>query len=124
MVQMPGKKWLYIFFFPYLLFALMGSLSLSINKTFNFDTLDKNKANSDVYFTTINHTIDWLAVHTNTLRKAHRHTSFQLHGGLVHVFMFAGILFVALSVNTSNFLSTKNRQTTNIKNTVLLKLRI
>jgi len=124
MVQNPGKKWLYIFFFPYLLVALMGSLALSINKTFYFDRLVKNKVNSDAYFTTINHTIDWLAVNTNTIRKAHRNTSFRLHSGLIHILMFAGIPFAAFSIYKSNFLSIKNRQTANIKNTVLLKLRI
>jgi len=51
MVQSPGKRWLYLFSFAYLMFALMGSLAFSINEAFYFDTLDKNTVNSDVCFT-------------------------------------------------------------------------
>jgi len=124
MIQNPGKKWLYIFFFPYLLFALMGSLSLSINKTINFCAPDKDRISSNVCLTTINHTIDWLAVTTNTIRKAHKNTSFQLYSGLFHVLMLAGIPFAALCINKSHYVSIKNRQTANTKNIILLKLRI
>jgi len=123
-VQNIGKKWLYILFFTYLIFALMGSLALSINKTFDFDTLNKNNVNSDVYFTKLNLAVDWLAENTNTIRKAHRNSSFQLHSGLVSIFMLAGIFFTVFCINKSIFLLIKDRQTTDTRKTVLLKLRI
>jgi len=124
MVQSLGKKWLYLFFFAYLIFALMGSVALSINETFYFDTLDGNSINSGVHFTAINRTIDWLAEDANTIRRAHRNTSSPFSSGLIRVFMLAGITFAAFCVGESSFLSAKNRQATKIKNTILLKLRI
>jgi len=112
------KKWLYLFFFVYLMFALMGSLALSIDETFYFNT-DKSSINSGVYFGTTNHAVDWLA-EDNTIRRANRNTSSALRG----IFMLAGITIAAFCINTSSFLPVKNRQISITKNTVLLKLRI
>jgi len=123
-MRKQGKKWLFIILFPFLLSSLMASLALSINNTLCLDKVVKNRENLNVCFTKINHTIDWLAVNTNTLRKAHKNTSYQLHGGLFKIFMVAGIFFSALSVNKSNISSIKSRQTAGIKSTILLKLRI
>jgi len=123
MVQSTGKKWLYLFIFTYLMFALMGSLALSINETFYSVSLDKNSINSDAYFTVTNYAVDWLAEDTNTVRRANKNTS-SSHNGLLRVFMFAGISFTAFCITKSPFLSIKNRQATNTKNTILLKLRI
>jgi len=123
MVRNPGKKCLYIFLFTYLIFALMGSLALSITKTFDYDTLDKNKGHSEIYFSPIKHTVDWLAVNTNTICKANRNKLFRLHSGLIPILLLAGFSFAAFC-NNLHFLSIENRQTINTKSTILLKLRI
>jgi len=124
MAQKQGKKRLFIFIFPFLLFFLMISPALSINNTFCLDKISKNRESLNVCLTTINHTVDWLAVNTNTLRRAHRTASSQLHGGLLHIVIVTGIFFSVSFINKLNILSTNNLKTINPKKTFLLKLRI
>jgi len=124
MFKKQGKKQLFIILFPFLLFSLMTSLALSINNTFLLDKISKDRECLKVCLAKIRHNIDWLAVNTNTIRRAHRITSSQLHSGLLHIFIVTGIFFSISCINGANFLSINNLQTANIKNSILLKLRI
>ena len=116
-----GKKWQNFLFFAYLLLAIIGSYTFSIHESFN---LDKNKLNFDTYFTSFNYSVDWIAGETTTIRKASRDSSFIIRNGLIRIFLYFGVPMTAIYLTGTHMQQIKNYITSDLKDSILIKLRI
>ena len=118
-----GEKWSKFVLLAYLILALIGSAAISAGEAFYLE--DSNDSlSSGRYFSSINHTIDWLVANVLTLRKARGYSNYLLQNRLFRVFALAGIFSIALYLAGENFKKIKNDNVQIIKNLVLLKLRI
>ena len=118
-----GKRKSKIVLLACLMLALIGSSVISTGEAFRFEYSNNDSMYSGRYFSSINHTVDWLAEEILTLRKARGYSNSMLRKKLLCVFTFAGTIAIAIHLAEAS-LKTKNDNTTIVKNPVLLKLRI
>jgi len=119
-----GQKWSKFALLAYLILVLIGSSAISAGEAFYFDHLNDDSLGSGSYFSSISHTVDWLATGVLTLRKARSYSSFLLQNRLLRVFTLAGAIAVAMYLAGANLKIIENDNISIIKNPVLLKLRI
>ncbi|MDR2176680.1 MAG: hypothetical protein LBP20_01395 [Treponema sp.] len=123
MVLLFGKKWPCYILAAHLTLAMMGTFTFSIVE--NLDTFSlMNKAASGGFFTLQDCSIDWLIEDTAVISRASEYSSFSLRGGIVRVLMALGIQSAGAFLVQSAVRTTGRAQYPNIKNTILVKLRI
>ena len=101
--------------------AIVGSFTFFIGESFN---LGADRLNLGVYYTSPNYELDWIAEETTTIRKANETSSFMFRNGLVRIFLFFGPPFAAICFARTYIQQIKNNKAKDLKNTILLKLRI
>jgi len=121
MVRKMGKKQVKIFLSTYFILALIGSSAISAGEAFRFEYSNNDNLSSGTYFSSVGHTIDWLA--GVTIRKAKSNSNSPLRNRLLRVFTFAETIAIATYLVRAN-LKVKNDNIIIIKNLVPLKLRI
>jgi len=121
MVRKNGEKRLKIFLLTYFILALIGSSVISAGEAFCFEYSNNDNLNSGTYFSSVGHTIDWLA--GVTIRKANSNSNSPLRNRLLRVFTFAGAIAISTYLMVAN-LKIKKENMPIVKNLVLLKLRI
>ena len=109
------KKWSHVLLLVYLVLAITGSFAFQMREAFCFDKLNTNRLNSAFFLSSIVHTVEWLA--ENTSNSA-------LRNGYLCLFLFAGIQAATIKIARSYLLVMKNDDTSIIRNTNLIKLRI
>ena len=117
-------KWLNNILMAYLVLAIIGSFAFSTGHAFSYEKSDKDTLGSSVYFSSINHSVDCLAVDTLSISKSNRHSNSPLRNILFRVFALSGIIGMGIFLAKTNFKITKNDNFPIIKNLVPLKLRI
>ena len=116
-----GRKCLFFLFFAYLAVAMVGSFTFSLNKPFNLYT---DSQNSGIYFLNPNCAIDWVAGEIITIRKANGNLSSVFRNGLIRVFLFLWASVSMFYLAKIMLQTIKIYNVTNLKNSILLKLRI
>jgi len=111
-------------FLAYLIPALIGSSAISASKILCFELSNNNSMGSGGYFSSIGHTIDWLAGKVLIKRKAGSYSHSMLQSRLFNVLILAGTIAIAIYLAEINLKIIKNNNIPIIKNPVLLKLRI
>ncbi|MCL2138013.1 MAG: hypothetical protein FWH41_00600 [Treponema sp.] len=124
MVNLKENKWLKPLFTAYLLIAIIGSFTFSMYNSSCFNSIDEKKYNSGIYIASQNHTVDWLAEETNTIRIANGESSFIFRNGLMRIFLFIGLFVIFIFITKNQLQSLKKGKTSNYKNYILIKLRI
>ena len=124
MTHIIGEKRLKIALLGYLILVLIGSSAISAGEAFYFEHLNNDSLSSDAYFSSISHTVDWLATGALTLRRARGYSNSLLQNRLLRVFTLAGTIAIALYLAGENLKIIENDNVSIIKNLVLLKLRI
>jgi len=107
-----------------LMLALIGSSAISAGEAFWFEHSSNDNLTSGTYFSSIGHTVDWLAAQVLTLRRAHGYSNFLQRNRLLRVFTFAGAIAITIYLVGANLKIMENDRISIIKNLVLLKLRI
>jgi hypothetical protein len=105
-----------LIFLAYLIPALMGSSAFSTGKALCFEHLNNDSITSGGYFSSMDHTFDWLAGEVHIKRKTGSYSNSMLQDRLFSVFALTGIIAITV------FFVGKNLKI--INNLVLLKLRI
>jgi len=116
------KKQIKIILLAYLVLALIGSSAISAGEAFYFEYSNSDSLSSGRCFSSINHTVDWLA--RVTIRKANGYPNSMSRSRLLRVFALAGIIVTVISPVETNQKIIKNGNTSILKNLILLKLRI
>jgi len=116
-----GEKRLILILLIYMILALISSSAISTGEAFCFEYLNNDNLGSDRYFSSIDHTIDWLA--EVTIRKTNGYSNSLSRNRLLRVFVFEGIIAVTTYLAGANQ-KNNNYNISIIKNFVLLKLRI
>ena len=125
MRYMVGKKWLGSIFTINLLLAVIGATTLSITESFQFDnTTGNSRTGSNDYYNLNKHSFDWLACEAVAINKACESSSSPLRNGAVRMFIPSEINNAAVFFAESPFQAAANNYVPNIKNTILLKLRL
>ena len=121
MARFIGRNWVCLIVTSYLVLAVMGTFTFSMNITFCFDVLDGNLPGSGGFFTSINHAIDCLAENTITTGKANRAGSSR-HSG--------DITCIPVNINAGTYLTGSSLHTADdyhipiLKNAIQINLRI
>jgi hypothetical protein len=125
MALLLGKKRLRLILTAYLVLAVMGIFTLAVIEPFQSDDFWKAKAGeSGGFFTLIDHTTDCLSENVIILGKARGHSFSPLHKGSPRITMSLGAKD-AKTVFSQSFLRVIEKTNyLNLKNTILLKLRI
>jgi len=121
---MKYKKWAKFVLFAYFILALIGSAAISAGEAFYLEDSNDDNLSSGRYFSSIDHTIDWLAANILTLRRARGSSNSPLRNKLLRVFTFTGIFSLALYLVGANLKIIKNDNIQILKNLVPLKLQI
>ena len=108
----------------YLILAIIGSFAFSTSQAFPLEKSDKDILGSNIYFTAIDRSVDWLAADTPSVSKSNRYSTSPLRTILLRVFTLAGIINIAMFIAKANYKTNKNNNFPLIKNLVPLKLRI
>ena len=108
----------------YLMLAVIGSFVFSADQALLYEKSDKDTLGSSRYFSSITNTVDWLAENSPTISKVHKYSNSLLSGGLLRVFVLAGLIGMALFLAKSNFKKNTNNYLSIVKKLVPLKLRI
>ena len=120
---MKHKKWTKFVLFAYFILALIGSSAISAGGAFYledpYDSLSSGRC-----FSSMDHTVDWLAASTLTLRRARGFSNSPLRNKLLRIFTFTGIFSIALYLVGENLKIIKNDNIQITKNLIPLKLRI
>ena len=119
-----GKKSPKSVFMVCLIFAIIGSFAFSANQVFSYEKPDRDTLDSDIYYSSIYQSPDWLAADTPSIGKSNRYSNSLLRNILFRVFSHTGTNRVAVFPGKSNFKINKNDNFLTIKNYVPLKLRI
>jgi hypothetical protein len=119
-----GKKCSKIVFLAYLIFAIIGTFTISTGEAPIFEHSDKDIIGSDRYCVSISHAADCLIEDTTTIGKALRFSNSSLRSGLLRVFTLAGTIAIALYLAGANLKTIKNINIPLAKTKILLKLRI
>jgi len=114
-------KGLKLFLLTYFILALIGSSAISAGEAFCYEYSNNDNLSSGTYFSSVGHTIDWLA--GVTIRKANSNSNSPLRNRLLRVFTFAGAIAISTYLMVAN-LKIKNDNIQIINNHVPLKLRI
>jgi hypothetical protein len=123
MILNAGKKCSNLFF-EYLIFAIIGTFTLSTREATIFEYTNKDFIGSVRYCVSISHSIDCLVEDTTTISKALRFSNSPLRSGLLRVFTLAGTIAITLHLARANLKIIKNDNIPFTKNNILLKLRI
>ena len=124
MALVLGKKISRFISLAYLILAIICSFTFSTSQSFSYDKSNKDILRSEIYISSIAHTIDWLAEDTPTISKAYKYSNSPLRNGLLRVFIFAGTIGIAVFLAKSNFKIRKDHSFPILKTLVPLKLRI
>ena len=119
-----GEKWLKNVLLAYLILAIIGSFAFAAGQAFSYEKSDRDFLGSNSYFSSIVHTIDWLAEDTPAISNAYKNSNSPLRNGLLRVFTLAGITGITVFLAKSNFKININENFPVIKNLFPLKLRI
>ena len=119
-----GGKWLKSVLMVYLVLAIIGSFAFSAGQTFSYVKSDKDVLSSNIYFSSINHVVDWLAEDTPIVSKAQRNSNSPLRICLLRIFTITGIISIAMLFAKSNVKINKNNNFLTVNYLVPLKLRI
>jgi len=106
----------------YLILALIGSSAISAGEAFCFEYSNNDSIYSGRCFSSINHTVGWLA--GVTIRKANGYSNSMSRNGMLRVFTLAGTIATAVYLLGANLKIIKNDNTPILKNLILLRLRI
>jgi hypothetical protein len=120
-----GKKWPRLILAAYLVLAVMGIFTFAVIEPFYFDDFGKAAAGeSGGFFALIDHTTDCLSETAIIQGKAKGHSSSSLHNSSLRGMMSLGAKD-AQTVFSQSFLRVIEKANyLNIKNAILLKLRI
>ena len=118
MAYFAGKKRQSQIFITYLLLAVICSFSLSI--TFHFNETIPEGPNGDY---SVNRAIDWLASEAVSVTKAPKPSSSPLGNGVLRIFT-SGWNNATVYLSESYFKPALGNYVPNIRNTILLELRI
>ena len=124
MVLFRGKQWPRLALAAYLAAAIMGTAAFTVAEIYDFGQLGENGPVSKGSFRSINHTIDWLAESTTTIGRAKGQGYSPARNGTPHTFMFFGPQNAGLSPVQLSLHAINKTPCSNIKNAILLKLRI
>ena len=119
-----GKKMPNIILPAYVILAILGSFIFSTGQAFLYQESDKDILDSNIYFSSIDHSVDWLAEDTSTVSKVHRKSNSLLRICLLRVFTLTGIIGIAMLPVKSNFKINKSNNFLTVNCLVPLKLRI
>jgi hypothetical protein len=125
MVLLFGGKWPRLILAAYLVFAVMGIFTFAVMEPLDFDDFWKAETEeSGGFFTLIDYTADCLSENVIIPGKARGHSLSSLHNSSLRIMMSPGAKD-AETVFSQSFLRIIERADyLNIKNTILLKLRI
>jgi hypothetical protein len=124
MVYNLGKKCSKTAFLAYLIFAIIGTFTISTGQTSYFEHSNKDIIGSGRYCVSISCAVDCFIEDTTTIGKALRFSNSPLRSGLLRVFTLAGTIAIALYLAGVNLKTIKNINIPLAKNQILLKLRI
>ena len=119
-----GKKMPNLILAAYLTLAILGSFIFSTGQAVSYEKFNKDILGANNYFSSINHSVDWLAVNTHSINKINRYSNSPLRNIFLRVFVLAEIIGIAMFIAKTNYKSSKNNNFPLIKNLVPLKLRI
>jgi len=118
------KKWLKLVLLAYLVLALIGSSAISAGEAFCFDYSNNDSIYSGRYFSSISHTLDWLAGDVLTIRKTNGFPNSPLRNRLIRLFTLAGTIAAVIYLVGANLQTLNKDNNPTIKNLVLLRLRV
>jgi hypothetical protein len=116
------KKWPRCILTAYLILVIMGTFAFSVADKFDFSEFEENQAVSSVFFAPTEYTADWLIEDTAKIGKADRHSSSPLRNGVAPASL--GIQNAGVFLVQSPLKTIKKTQYPNIRDIILLKLRI
>jgi hypothetical protein len=106
----------------YLILALICSSVILAIEIFRFEYSSNENLNSSTYFSSVGNNVDWLAV--VTIKKDNGHSNSLPRNRLLHIFTFAGIIFIAVYLAGAKQKTIKNDNIPINKSFVILNLRI
>jgi hypothetical protein len=124
MVFCSGKKWPRFVLAVYLVIAIMGTCAFLAAETLDLDEWESGRPLSDSFVTSMDHAVDWLAVEPNTISRAKGQPPSPMRNGASRIFMSLEPQHAGISLVRSSQRAIINIHCLNIKNTILLKLRI
>jgi hypothetical protein len=124
MVLFSGKKWPRRTLAVYLMLAIMGTFIFSMVENLDFPEMDKDQTVSGGFFTSIEYTIDWLIEDITIISKAGGHSFSPLRNGTLRMFMLFSIQTVGIFLVQLLLKKIKIDNSSILKNTIPLKLRI
>ena len=104
--------------------AVMGTCAFSAAEILSFDEWESGRPLSGSSFTSMDHAVDWLAVEPNTISRAKGQPPSPMRNGASRIFMPLEPQHAGISLVRSYLKAIINIHCLNIKNAILLKLRI
>lgn len=108
----------------HLVFAIMGTFAFSMADTFDFSEFEENQTVSGGFLTSIEYAVDWLIEDTTKIGRADRYSSSPLRNGTARTSTPPGIQNAGIFSLQSSLKAIKKVQYPNIRDAILLKLRI
>jgi len=118
-----GEKRLKLFLLTYLIIAMIGSSAISAAEAFCIEQSSNDSLNSGRYFSSKDHTVDWLAGNVLTTRKTRSYSNSLLRNKLLRVFALTGAITISICLTGTN-IKTTNDNIPIMRNLIPLKLRI
>ena len=124
-MSLIGKKTrLKKFLIIYLILAITGSFAFTLGEFLCSTGSGTDNMGSGRFFSSISHTIDWLAEDSPAISKANRYSNNSMNTGMLRVFVFAGLFGITMILTKSKIKININNNFLNRKNNIPLKLRI
>ncbi|MDR2096309.1 MAG: hypothetical protein LBP76_12460 [Treponema sp.] len=122
MILLPEKKWPCLILAAYLALVIVGMYTLLEVQAHYFDDFTENGL--DNFFTIRDYTIDCQAEDSRVISKAGGYSSSPLGNGSQRITALSGMYHAGITFFHSAFKTIINIDYSNIKNNILLKLRI
>jgi hypothetical protein len=124
MLLVRKKKWNWFILAGYFFIAIPGTFSFSIVEPFRYlDTLEDNQVSSGS-FNSINIPIDYLGENAIIIGKARGYSFSPLGNGIMRIVLSLKTQNTGAVLSQSSLKTIEDSKYLNIKNTILLKLRI
>ncbi|MDR1219243.1 MAG: hypothetical protein LBK73_06480 [Treponema sp.] len=124
MALLFGKKCANCILAAHLILVIMGTFAFSVADNFDFSEFEENQTMSSGFFTPTEYTVDWLIENTTMIGKADRHSPSPLRNGTVRTSAPPGVQNAGIFLVQSPLKTIEKTQCPNIRDTILLKLRI
>jgi hypothetical protein len=120
---LTGKRWPRCALAGYLVLVIMGMLAFSMAESLDTSESEVRRAVSGGFLAPTEITADWLAEGTAIISKAEEYSS-PVCGGTVRIYAPSGVQNAGMLLVQSSLNAIKKTQYPDIRNTIILKLRI